>query len=93
MTSFLISVVIYSKFFISYWIKQIDDVYDQFQKLGIDIELIHAESASGQLELVLPYLSDVIKLADNIIFAKEVSQIIYGTVYVTWHILNLSLTW
>jgi glutamine synthetase len=35
------------------------------------VELIHAESASGQLEVVLEYSTDPIEMADCIVFARE----------------------
>lgn len=49
----------------------IDDLHEQLTKQGILIELLHAESAPGQLEIVLPYESDVMKIADNVVLAKE----------------------
>ena len=50
----------------------ITDVYEQLQQLDILIELLHAESADGQLELVLPYSNDnVLNIADDIVYAKE----------------------
>jgi glutamine synthetase len=49
----------------------ISDLYNCLEKQKIDVELIHAESASGQMEIVLPYDYDVMKLADNIVLARE----------------------
>ena len=46
-------------------------VYDQLQEQDIPVELIHAESAPGQLEIVLSYSDDVLQLADNVLFAQE----------------------
>ena len=53
----------------------ISNLYDQLQLLKIDVELIHSESACGQLELVLPHVSNPLRLADNIIIAREVSML------------------
>ena len=36
--------------------------------------MIHAESAPGQMELVLPYEHDVMRLADNVVLARETIQ-------------------
>ena len=49
----------------------ISSVYDQLQEQDIPVELIHAESAPGQLEVVLSYTDDVLQLADNVLFAQE----------------------
>lgn len=49
----------------------IDNLYQCLAKQNIDVEMIHAESAPGQLEVVLPYQFDVMKLADNIVFTRE----------------------
>jgi len=47
------------------------DLEEMLLRQGIELELIHAESSNGQLEVVLKYQTDVIRLADNVIFAKE----------------------
>lgn len=49
----------------------ISDLHRQLKKQDIEVELIHAESASGQLEIVLKYQTDTLKLADDILFARE----------------------
>jgi len=49
----------------------ISDLYDQLCKQNISVELVHAESASGQLEIVLKYQLDPMKLADNVVLARE----------------------
>lgn len=49
----------------------ISSVYDQLQQQAIPVELIHAESAPGQLEVVLKYSDNVLRLADNVLFTKE----------------------
>ena len=49
----------------------ISSVYDQLQQQDIPVELIHAESAPGQLEVVLSYSDKVLRLADNVLFTKE----------------------
>lgn len=50
----------------------ISSVYDQLQQQDIPVELIHAESAPGQLEVVLSYSeNNVLRLADNVLFTKE----------------------
>jgi len=49
----------------------ISSVYDQLQKQDISVELIHAESAPGQLEVVLSYSNNVLQIADDVLFARE----------------------
>lgn len=49
----------------------ISDLYDQLKQQEIPIELIHAESGPGQLEVVLRHSDDVVGLADNVVLAKE----------------------
>lgn len=49
----------------------ISDLYDQLSAQEIEVELIHSESASGQLEVVLAYQDDVMMVADNIVLARE----------------------
>jgi glutamine synthetase len=49
----------------------IEELYDQLEKQYISVELLHAESASGQMEVVLKYSTDPIVMADNIIFTRE----------------------
>jgi len=49
----------------------ISTLYDQLGEQDIPIELIHAESAPGQLEAVLTYSSNVVQLADDIVLARE----------------------
>ena len=49
----------------------ISSVYEQLRQQDIPVELIHAESAPGQLEVVLSYSDDVLRLADNVLFAQE----------------------
>jgi len=53
----------------------IEEVYDNLAKQNISVEMIHSESAPGQLEVVLPYETDVMKLADNVVLAKETIQV------------------
>jgi len=48
----------------------IDDLYNQLQGQSIDVEQIHAESAPGQVEVVLGKQDDVMRLADNIVLAR-----------------------
>jgi len=50
--------------FISALRKELDDQ-------DIDIEMVHSESAPGQLEVVLKYQEDAMRLADNVILARE----------------------
>eukprot|EP00523_Entomoneis_sp_CCMP467_P008125 CAMPEP_0168741532 /NCGR_PEP_ID=MMETSP0724-20121128/12566_1 /TAXON_ID=265536 /ORGANISM="Amphiprora sp., Strain CCMP467" /LENGTH=475 /DNA_ID=CAMNT_0008789047 /DNA_START=86 /DNA_END=1513 /DNA_ORIENTATION=- len=47
------------------------DVHQQLQQQDIHVELIHAESAPGQLELVLQYQEDPVQMADHILLARE----------------------
>jgi len=49
----------------------ITTMYEQLDKQDIPIELIHSESAPGQLEVVLSYSSNVVQLADDIVLARE----------------------
>jgi len=49
----------------------ISSVYDQLRQQDISVELIHAESAPGQLEVVLSYSDNVLQIADNVLFAQE----------------------
>merc|ERR1712226_107275 len=49
----------------------ISDVYNQLEEQDIEVELIHAESGDGQLELVLKHQSNVMKLADDVLLARE----------------------
>lgn len=51
--------------------KFLDDVYEQLEAQGISIESFHAESAPGQLEIVLPYDTDIMAVADRVVFVKE----------------------
>lgn len=49
----------------------ISSIYEQLRQQDIPVELIHSESAPGQLEVVLSYSDDVLRLADNVLFARE----------------------
>ncbi|GKY90553.1 hypothetical protein MPSEU_000029000 [Mayamaea pseudoterrestris] len=50
----------------------ISDVYEQLAvQQDVDIELLHSESAPGQLELVLRHQDDAVRLADYAFLAKE----------------------
>lgn len=49
----------------------ISTLYDQLAEQDIPIELVHAESAPGQLEVVLSYSSSVMQLADDVVLARE----------------------
>ena len=49
----------------------ISTLYDQLGEQDIPIELIHSESAPGQLEVVLSYSSRVVQLADDVVLARE----------------------
>lgn len=49
----------------------ISALHDQLEQQDIPIEQIHAESAPGQLEVVLNHSNDVVQLADDILFARE----------------------
>lgn len=49
----------------------INTLYEQLGQQDIPIELIHSESAPGQLEVVLSYSSDVLQLADDVVLARE----------------------
>jgi len=49
----------------------ISTLYDQLADQDIPIELVHAESAPGQLEVVLSYSSSVMQLADDVVLARE----------------------
>jgi glutamine synthetase len=49
----------------------IDDLYDSLHKQQIQVEQIHAESAPGQLELVLEYQPSPLRMADWVLLARE----------------------
>ena len=50
----------------------LDDLYNQLQEQYIAIELIHAESGPGQIEIVLEYIkNDPVQVVDNVLLAKE----------------------
>jgi glutamine synthetase len=49
----------------------ISDLYAQLQQQEILVELLHAESAAGQMELVFEHLPDPCMLADHILLARE----------------------
>jgi len=46
-------------------------LYDMLQQQDIPIELIHSESAPGQLEVVLRYQNHPVTLADYVLFTRE----------------------
>jgi glutamine synthetase len=48
------------------------DLYHQLERQEIDVELIHAESAHGQLEIVLQYCrGDPVEMADKVVLCRE----------------------
>ena len=49
----------------------IDDLYEKLKQQYIAVELIHAESGPGQLEVVLKYSNDPLAMADNIVLCRE----------------------
>jgi glutamine synthetase len=49
----------------------IDNLYEYLKQQYIPVELIHAESGPGQLEVVLEYSSDPMVMADNIVLCRE----------------------
>ena len=50
----------------------LDDLYNQLQKQYIAIELIHAESGPGQIEIVLEYIkNNPVQVVDNVLLTKE----------------------
>ncbi|OEU23650.1 glutamine synthetase/guanido kinase, partial [Fragilariopsis cylindrus CCMP1102] len=50
----------------------LNDLYNQLQEQYITIELIHAESGPGQIEIVLEYIkNDPVQVVDNVLLAKE----------------------
>ncbi len=53
----------------------ITEVCEYLEKQNIDVEMVHAESAPGQLEIVLKYQTDVMKLADNVVLARETIKV------------------
>lgn len=46
-------------------------VYDALQQQEIIVELIHSESAAGQMEIVLAYVEDPVMMADHVLLARE----------------------
>jgi glutamine synthetase len=51
--------------------KFVSDVYDTLSQQEVAVELFHAESAFGQMELVLEYSLDPVRMADNVVLARE----------------------
>jgi len=49
-------------------------LHEQLQQQEISIELLHSESASGQLELVLEFLSDPVTLVDHTVLTRQTIQ-------------------
>jgi glutamine synthetase len=49
----------------------ISTVYDALLEQEVSIELLHAESAPGQMELVLEYTTDPVDIADQVVLARE----------------------
>lgn len=50
----------------------IADLYEQLTQQYIKIELLHAESGPGQIEVVLEYIrKDPVQMIDNVLFAQE----------------------
>lgn len=49
----------------------INNLMQMLKEQSIEVELVHGESAPGQLEVVLKYQTDVLRIADSVVFAKE----------------------
>jgi glutamine synthetase len=49
----------------------ISSVYDAFIAQEISVELVHAESSNGQMEVVLEYNDDPVQVADDVILVRE----------------------
>ena len=49
----------------------ISELYEQLAQLDIEVEMIHEESAPGQLEIVLAYQKDPVSLVDNVVLSRE----------------------
>ena len=49
----------------------ISELYDHLKLQEVEVELIHAESVPGQLELVLSYLEDPVDLIDHVLLTQE----------------------
>ena len=49
----------------------ITTVYEQCQQQDLPIELVHAESAGGQIEIVLEYSENPVEFCDTIVLTKE----------------------
>ncbi|KAL7547645.1 hypothetical protein ACHAWF_010934 [Thalassiosira exigua] len=49
----------------------ISTLHDQLGEQDIPIELIHAESGAGQMEIVINYSSNAMGLADDVVLARE----------------------
>lgn len=52
----------------------ISSLYEQCQQQDLAVELIHSESAGGQLEVVLEYSNDPVHFSDAILLTKETIQ-------------------
>jgi glutamine synthetase len=53
-------------------------VYGALTEQEISVELLHSESASGQMEIVLEYLDDPVKMADHAVLARQTIKAVAG---------------
>ena len=49
----------------------VSNLYDRLRQHDFDVELIHAESAPGQMEVVIRYSNDAMRLADDVVLTRE----------------------
>lgn len=49
-------------------------LYEQLEQQEISIELLHAESAAGQMEVVLEFLADPVTLVDHTMITRQTIQ-------------------
>jgi len=47
------------------------DITEQLASQGIELEMIHSESAPGQIEVVLVYQDDPVQMVDHVVLARE----------------------
>ena len=51
------------------WSQDIENIYDMLEEAGIEVEVVHCESAESQMEIVLKY-GDPFTSIDNLYFTK-----------------------
>lgn len=52
----------------------VSQLLTQLDQQDVDVELVHAESAPGQVEVVLQYRTDAVEAMDRVVLARETIQ-------------------